>query len=184
MAALVEASRAPGYPAEIVLIVSNRPDARGLLYASEAGIRSVVVDHTSFPDRTSFEEALGTQLNEARVDLVCLAGFMRVLSREFVHRWHGRLINIHPSLLPAFPGLNTHANALLAGAREHGCTVHFVAAEIDGGPVIAQAEVPVLPSDSPDSLAARVLAAEHRLYPRALAEVASGRTSIETLALE
>jgi phosphoribosylglycinamide formyltransferase-1 len=182
MSALVEAASAKDYPAEIMLVVSNRPGAPGVSRAEQAGIRTVVVDDAQFEDRAAFEHALDARLNEAGIELVCLAGFMRVLSPQFVDRWRGRMINIHPSLLPAFPGLNTHASALLAGAREHGCTVHFVTAEVDRGPVIAQAEVPVLPGDSPATLAARVLSAEHRLYPRALAEVASGRATIDALA--
>ena len=179
MAALIEAARSPQYPAEVVLVISNRSDAAGLSRAAEAGIPSAIIDHTAFGDRSAFEAALDAQLVEARVDIVCLAGFMRILSGNFVARWRGRLINIHPSLLPAFPGLNTHANALLAGAHEHGCSVHFVTAEVDRGPVIAQAAVPVLAGDNPDTLAARVLAAEHRLYPKALAAVASGRANID-----
>jgi phosphoribosylglycinamide formyltransferase-1 len=182
MSALVEAASAKDYPAEIMLVVSNRPGAPGVSRAEQAGIRTVVVDDAQFEDRAAFEHALDARLNEAGIELVCLAGFMRVLSPQFVDRWRGRMINIHPSLLPAFPSLNTHASALLAGAREHGCTVHFVTAEVDRGPVIAQAEVPVLPGDSPATLAARVLSAEHRLYPRALAEVASGRATIDALA--
>jgi phosphoribosylglycinamide formyltransferase-1 len=182
MSALVEAASAKDYPAEIMLVVSNRPGAPGISRAEQAGIGTVVLDDAQFEDRAAFEHALDARLDEAGIELVCLAGFMRVLSPQFVDRWRGRMINIHPSLLPAFPGLNTHASALLAGAREHGCTVHFVTAEVDRGPVIAQAEVPVLPGDSPATLGARVLSAEHRLYPRALAEVASGRATIDALA--
>lgn len=178
MAALIDAARAPDYPAEIVLVVSNRPDAAGLTRATAAGIATAVVDHNRFADRTGFEAALDARLAEARVDIVCLAGFMRLLSPDFVARWRDRLINIHPSLLPAIPGLDTHARALAAGAKVHGCTVHFVRAAMDDGPIIAQAEVPVLPSDTPDVLAARVLAAEHRLYPEALAFVAAGQARV------
>ena len=175
MAALIEAARSPDYPAEIVLVISNRPEAAGLAHAAEAGIATSIVDQKAFTGRAAFEAALDAALAEAHIEFVCLAGFMRVLSPAFVARWRDRLINIHPSLLPAFPGLDTHARALAAGVRFHGCTVHFVREGVDDGPVIAQAEVPVLPGDTPDSLAARVLAAEHRLYPEALALVASAR---------
>lgn len=179
MAALIEAARDPGYPAEIVLVVSNRPDAAGLARAAEAGIAAAAIDHKAFAGRAAFEAALDERLAAARIDLVCLAGFMRLLSPEFVARWRDRLINIHPSLLPAFPGLDTHARALAAGAKIHGCTVHFVRAETDSGPIIAQAAVPVLPDDTPESLVARVLIVEHRLYPEALARVASGRARVD-----
>jgi phosphoribosylglycinamide formyltransferase-1 len=176
MAALIAAAEAPDYPAEIVLVVSNRPDAAGLAHAAEAGIATAAIDAKAFADRAAFEGALDDELHRAKVDIVCLAGFMRLLSPEFVGHWRDRLINIHPSLLPAFPGLNTHARALAAGAREHGCTVHYVREGVDDGPIIAQARVPVLPGDTPETLAARVLAEEHKLYPAALALVASGRT--------
>jgi phosphoribosylglycinamide formyltransferase-1 len=179
MAALIEAARAPDYPAEIVLVISNRPEAGGLATAAISGVATAVVDHTVFPDRAAFEAALDARLVAAKVDIVCLAGFMRVLSAAFVNRWRDRLINIHPSLLPAYPGLDTHARALAAGAKVHGCTVHFVCEAVDDGPIVAQAEVPVLPNDTPETLAARVLEAEHRLYPEALALVASGRVSAD-----
>jgi phosphoribosylglycinamide formyltransferase-1 len=175
MAALIEAARAPDYPAEIALVISNRLDAAGLARAAEAGVATAVVDHTAYAGKADFEAALDARLAAAHAGIVCLAGFMRVLSPTFVARWRDRLINIHPSLLPAFPGLDTHARALAAGATVHGCTVHFVRDGVDDGPVIAQAEVPVLPDDTPESLAARVLTAEHRLYPEALALVASAR---------
>ena len=171
MAALIEAARAPGYPAEIVLVVSNRADAGGLEVARAAGIAAHAI--TAKP-KAEMEAEIDRELVAARVDIVALAGFMRILSPDFVRHWQGRLINIHPSLLPAFPGLDTHARALAAGVARHGCTVHFVTEGVDEGPVIAQAEVPVLPGDTPESLAARVLAEEHKLYPRALALVASG----------
>lgn len=177
MASLVAAARDPDYPAEIVLVASNRPNAAGLAHAAEVGIATAVVDHTAFAGKAAFETALDAKLRDANANIVCLAGFMRVLSADFVVRWQGRLINIHPSLLPEFPGLDTHARALAAGATRHGATVHFVTAEVDAGPIIAQAEVPVLPGDTPETLAARVLDAEHRLYPEALAKVASGRIS-------
>jgi phosphoribosylglycinamide formyltransferase-1 len=178
MAALIEAARAPDYPAEIVLVLSNKTEAGGLSIASAAWIPTIVVSHKAFPDRPSFEAAMEEALLAARVEIVCLAGFMRVLTPGFIERWSGRLINIHPSLLPAFPGLDTHARALAAGASSHGATVHFVTEDVDGGPIIAQATVPVLPGDTPDALAARVLAEEHLLYPRALADVASGRVRL------
>lgn len=184
MAALVAAAQSPSFPAEIVAVVSNRPDAAGLDRAAVSGIATATVDHTTFASRGEFEASLDTALSEFGVELICLAGFMRILSPAFVNRWRGRVINIHPSLLPAFPGLNTHTLVLLSGAREHGCTVHFVTEELDGGPVIAQAEVPVLPGDSPETLAARVLVAEHHLYPLALADVASGRITLDQLLAE
>lgn len=178
MAALIEAAKAADYPAEIVLVVSSRPDAAGIARATEAGVAVAVVDARRHASRAAFEAALDAALAAARVDIVCLAGFMRVLSPDFVARWHDRLINIHPSLLPAFPGLDTHARAIAAGARQHGCTVHFVREGVDDGPIIAQAAVPVLPGDTPDTLAARVLVEEHKLYPAALALVASGRATV------
>ena len=178
MAALIAAARAPDYPAEIVLVVSNRPDAPGLARAAEAGITTEVVDSNAFADRSAFEDALHARLTGDRVDIVCLAGFMRLLSADFVGRWRDRLINIHPSLLPAFPGLDTHARAIAAGAKVHGCTVHYVREGLDDGPIIARAEVPVLPGDTSGALAARVLIEEHRLYPEALALVASGRVQV------
>jgi phosphoribosylglycinamide formyltransferase 1 len=177
MASLVTAARDPDYPAEIVLVASNRADAGGLAHAAAAGIPTAVASYKG-RSREEAEAALNEALTGARAELVCLAGFMRLLSPDFVSRWHDRLINIHPSLLPAFPGLDTHARAIEAGVKLHGCTVHFVRAEVDSGPIIAQAAVPVLPSDTPDSLAGRVLVAEHRLYPLALSLVASDRARI------
>jgi formyltetrahydrofolate-dependent phosphoribosylglycinamide formyltransferase len=178
MVALIAAAEVPDYPAEIAIVIADRADAAGLARAKAAGVPTLVVDYTSAGSRSAAEAALETILSEARIDIVCLAGFMRVLSADFVARWRDRLINIHPSLLPAFPGLDTHNRALAAGVREHGCTVHFVRATVDSGPVIAQATVPVLPKDTADALAARVLAAEHRLYPEALALVASGAVTV------
>ena len=175
MAALIEATRAPDYPAEIVLVISNEPDAAGLSYASSRDVPTAIVNHRDFASRDAFADVLDATLREARVEIVCLAGFMRLLATSFVERWRGRMINIHPSLLPAFKGLNTHARALDAGAKTHGCTVHYVAPELDSGPVILQAEVPVLPGDDEATLAARVLKEEHRLYPAALRLVAEGR---------
>jgi phosphoribosylglycinamide formyltransferase 1 len=170
MAALIEAASRDGYPAEIALVLSSRANAAGLDRAREAGIPAATVDYAGGP--ASGEAAIEAALAEHKIELICLAGFMRLLSPDFVDRWRDRLINIHPSLLPAFAGLNTHARALDAGVKVHGCTVHFVRAAMDNGPIIAQAAVPVLPGDTPDTLAERVLAAEHRLYPQALALVA------------
>ncbi len=177
MAALIEAARAPDYPARIALVLSNRPKAAGLATAAAAGIETAVVEHRGFPDRSAFDAALAAALDRHRIDLVCLAGFMRILSAGFVESWRGRMLNVHPSLLPALKGLDTHARALAAGATEHGCTVHFVVPELDAGPIVAQARVPVLPGDDAASLGARVLAEEHRLYPLALADVARGLLS-------
>lgn len=179
MAALVTAAIQPDYPAEAALVLANRADAAGLEHAASQGVPTAVVASKPFgKDREAFERALDARLREARVDLVCLAGFMRLLTPWFVEQWRDRLINIHPSLLPAFKGLDTHARALAEGVRWHGCTVHYVRAEMDAGPIIAQAAVPVLPADDADSLAARVLAAEHRLYPLALRLVAEGRAPV------
>lgn len=175
MAALIEAAKNPAYPAEIALIVSNRPDAAGLATARSAGIASAVVDHAVHgKDRESFERALQAVLEDHRIELVCLAGFMRLLTPWFVERWQGRLLNIHPSVLPDFKGLNTHERALAAGAENHGATVHFVVVDMDAGPIVAQSTVPVLAGDTAETLAARVLEAEHRLYPMALKLVAAG----------
>jgi phosphoribosylglycinamide formyltransferase-1 len=179
MGSLIAASRMPDYPAEIVLVASNRPDAAGLMRAEAAGIEAVAVDHRSYPDRESFERELDAALNARGIELVCLAGFMRVLTPWFVTRWSGRLLNIHPSLLPLFRGIHTHRQALDAGVLLHGCTVHFVIPELDAGPIVAQACVRVVPGDTEESLAARVLAQEHRLYPAALALVASGRARLD-----
>jgi len=179
MQALVAAAKAPDHPAEIALVVSNRPDAAGLDYACEQGIEAVAIDHKAFADRNSFEDALDTVLREHDIDLVACAGFMRILSATFVEKWLGRLLNIHPSLLPAYRGLDTHERALADGVTEHGCTVHFMVAELDAGPIIAQARVPVLAGDTAETLAARVLKAEHEIYPQALASVASGAAKLD-----
>jgi phosphoribosylglycinamide formyltransferase-1 len=175
MRALIEAAQAPDYPAEIVLVISNEPDAAGLDFARSRGIATAVVNHRDFSSRDAFATALDTALQAAKVEIVCLAGFMRMLADSFVERWRGRMINVHPSLLPAFKGLDTHARALAAGAKTHGCTVHFVVPELDAGPSILQAEVPVLPGDDEQSLAARVLKEEHRIFPEALRLVCEGR---------
>ncbi|MET7243696.1 phosphoribosylglycinamide formyltransferase [Methylobacterium sp. EM32] len=179
MATLLEAAQRPDYPAEIVLVASNRPSALGLARAAEAGIATEAVDHRAYPDRAAFERALDAALRRHGVEFLVLAGFMRVLTPWFVEAWAGRMLNIHPSLLPLFRGTHTHAQALAAGVRVHGCTVHFVVPELDAGPIVAQAAVPVLPEDDEDSLSARVLVQEHRLYPAALALVASGRARLD-----
>ena len=179
MAALIAAAKKPDYPAEIALVLSNRPDAGGLRRASVEGIAIAAVDHRDFgKDREAFERAVQAFLDAHRIDIVCLAGFMRLLTPWLVSRWSGRMINIHPALLPSFKGLRTHERALEAGAKIHGATVHFVVPEVDSGPIIAQAAVPVLDDDTPDTLAARVLAAELRIYPLALALVAGGKSGI------
>ena len=175
--ALIDAT-AVGGSYTIVLVLANRPTSYGLERARAAGIAAACIDHRGFPDRAAFEAALDAHLTAAGAELVCLAGFMRVLTAAFVARWHDRLLNIHPSLLPAFPGLDSHARALEAGVRVHGCTVHLVRAEVDAGPILAQGVVPVLPEDDPARLAARVLELEHRAYPRALALFAAGRLAL------
>ncbi len=180
MVSLAEAAQAPGYPAEIALVVSNIPDVTGLERARGFGIATATIDHRPFgKDREAFERAVDELLRLNQIELVVLAGFMRILTPWFVTRWEGRMINIHPSLLPLFKGTHTHRQALEAGVSEHGCSVHFVVPELDAGPVILQAKVPVLPGDDEDKLAQRVLVEEHKLYPAALAEVASGRARLE-----
>lgn len=174
MAALIEAAAAPDYPALIAVVIANRADAAGLTRARAAGVATEVVPSAGVP-RAAFEAELGAQLEAHGVGLVCLAGFMRVLSPGFVADWSGRILNVHPSLLPAFPGLDTHARALAAGCRVHGATVHVVAAEVDAGPIVAQAAVPVHDDDTPETLAARVLVEEHLLYPAAVRAFAEGR---------
>lgn len=172
MRALVEASRAADYPADIVLVVSNEPQAGGLVFAREQGIAVDVIDHRDFTDRDAFDKALDGALTAHNIELVACAGFMRILTPSLVDKWAGRMLNIHPSLLPDFKGLHTHARALAAGVAEHGCTVHHVTSELDGGPVIMQARVPVMEGDDAETLAARVLKEEHRIYPLALEQVA------------
>jgi phosphoribosylglycinamide formyltransferase 1 len=179
MTALIEAAKAQDYPAAIVLVVSNVADAAGLAYARQEDIATTVVDHRTFgADREAFERALDAQLQAKRIDLVCLAGFMRLLTPWFVTRWSGRLLNVHPALLPEFKGLNTHRRALAAGVARHGATVHFVVPEMDSDPIVLQEAVPVVAGDTEDSLAARVLAVEHRIYPQALRLVAEGRVTL------
>jgi phosphoribosylglycinamide formyltransferase-1 len=175
MRALIEAAQAADYPGEIVLVISNEPDAAGLEFARAHGIATATINHRNFTSREAFADALDGALRAAKVEIVCLAGFMRLLADNFVERWRGRMINIHPSLLPALKGLHTHARALAEGAKTHGCTVHFVVPELDAGPVILQSEVPVLANDDEQSLAARVLKEEHRIYPEALRLVCEGR---------
>ena len=179
LGALIEACKAPDYAAKIVLVISNLPSAQGLLRAESALIPALVINHKDFATREGFDAALDTALNEAGVELLCNAGFMRLHSEGFVARWRNRHLNIHPSLLPAFRGLHSHARVLEAGATITGCTVHFVRPEMDTGPIVAQAAIPVLPDDTPESLGARVLDAEHRLYPHALRLVASGEVRVE-----
>ncbi|MBI3436805.1 MAG: phosphoribosylglycinamide formyltransferase [Proteobacteria bacterium] len=179
MAALIKAAADPAYPAEIALVLSNRPAAGGLAVAQNAGLTTAVIDHAAFGnDREAFERAIDARLIERRIDLVCLAGFMRLLTPWFVARWEGRMLNIHPSLLPSFKGLDTHARALAAGVKIHGATVHLVSVDMDGGPIIAQGALPVLPNDSAETLARRVLAVEHRIYPTALRRFASGQNCV------
>lgn len=178
LAALLSACGQPDFPAGIVLVVSNRPGAGGLAHAAAAGVPTAVVDHKAFGSKPAFEAALEAELRRAAIELVCLAGFMRLLSPGFVDAWRDRLINIHPSLLPAFPGLGTHERALAAGVRIHGATVHYVRAETDSGPIIAQAAIAVRADDTPETLSDRVLTVEHRLYPHALRLVASGAVAV------
>lgn len=175
MQALVEACRATDSPAQVALVLSNRPDAAGLEFARSKGIATAAVDHKAFKkDREGFEQAMHAKLKEAGVEFVCLAGFMRLLTPWFIDQWHNRLINIHPSLLPSFKGLNTHERALEAGVKLHGCTVHFVRPDMDVGPIIAQEAVEVLDDDTPDTLGSRVLAVEHTIYPHALKQIVLG----------
>jgi phosphoribosylglycinamide formyltransferase-1 len=177
--ALIDATGRPGSAARIALVISNRADAHGLVRAETAGIPTRVIDHRRFAERAAFEAEITGALAEADIDLVCLAGFMRILTTAFVEHWRDRMLNIHPSLLPAFRGLHTHARALAAGVRVHGCTFHLVRPELDDGPILVQGVAPVLPDDTEDSLAARVLELEHRCYPLALELLASGRVRLD-----
>ncbi len=173
MEALIKAAKAPDFPAEIALVLSNKPEAPGLEIARALGVAAEAVPAKPFgKDREAHERALDAKLRAAGVEIVCLAGYLRLLTPYLVNRWAGRMLNIHPSLLPAFPGLDTHARAIAAGAQKHGCTVHLVTEGMDEGPILAQADVPVLPGDTEDALAARVLEQEHRIYPQVLAELA------------
>jgi phosphoribosylglycinamide formyltransferase-1 len=181
MVALIEAAKAPDYPAEIVLVVSNVPDAAGLARARQDGIATAVIDHRTFgKDREAFERALDKELQDRRIEIVCLAGFMRLLTPWLVKQWSGRMLNIHPALLPQFKGLHTHRRALEARVERHGATVHFVVPEMDSGPIIAQDSVAVAKDDTEETLAARVLEVEHRIYPDALRLVAEGRVTLDS----
>ncbi|MFM9975154.1 MAG: phosphoribosylglycinamide formyltransferase [Beijerinckiaceae bacterium] len=183
MSALIDATRNPDYPAEIALVISNKPDAAGLEIARKHCIATLSFSQKAFETRDAFDQAIHKALQDKSIELVALAGFMRILTPRFCQQWLGRMINIHPSLLPAFKGLDTHRQVLAAGAREHGCSVHFVTPELDDGPVILQASIAVLPDDDEESLAASVLAEEHRIYPEALAMLADGRCDIMREAL-
>ena len=176
MSVLLDACEAPDYPARAVLVLSNRPDAPGLEKARSRGVASICIDHKTFDDRSDFERELQNQLNAFDIQFIALAGFLRVLSSDFVERWDKRLVNIHPSLLPSFPGLNTHKRAIEAGCRLSGCTVHYVTSGVDEGPIIAQGAVPVMPDDTPATLANRVQKVEHVLYPNALEAALRNRT--------
>ncbi len=178
MERLIEAASAPDYPAEIAKVISNRPDASGLQTAANAGIATQAIDHKSYATREDFDSALEAALNEADVDLVCHAGFMRILTDEFAARWEGRMVNIHPSLLPSFKGIRVQQQAIDAGATISGCTVHYITPALDSGPIIAQAAVPVLPDDTAETLSARILEAEHVLYPAAVKMIASGSVKL------
>jgi phosphoribosylglycinamide formyltransferase 1 len=176
MTALIAAAGNPAFPAEVVLVLSNRSDAAGLAVARAAGVNAEAIDHRMFQDRAAHEVAIDAALRGANIEFICLAGYMRLLTPFLVNAWAGRMLNIHPSLLPSFPGLNTHARALSAGVKLHGCTVHLVTEAMDAGPILAQAAVPVLPGDSEDDLAERVLQREHAIYPAALAAFVTGLT--------
>lgn len=176
--AIMQAARDEEFPVELCAVISNQPHAAGLWAARQQGIPAEVIDHRDFPDRNAFERALMERIDQRQPHLVALAGFLRILGPDFIDRYAGRLMNIHPSLLPAFPGLRTHERALAAGATQHGATVHFVTHDVDSGPIIAQATVPVLPDDTAETLAARVLTEEHRLYPLAIRWFAEGRLTL------
>lgn len=178
MAALVRAAAHADFPAQVALVLSNRTDAAGLAFAAERDIPTAVLSHKDYADRPAFDAALDARLRDEGIEIVCLAGFMRLLTPWLVERWRDRMINVHPSLLPSFKGLHTHERALQAGVRVHGCTVHFVRAEMDEGPIILQAVVPIEPGDTPDLLAARVLTQEHVIYPKGLELLAAGRLSV------
>ena len=180
MTALIEAARADGFPAEIALVISNKPDAPGLATAANAGVETLVIESKPFgPDRAGFEAVLQQALDDHRIELICLGGFMRLFTADFVQRWYGRMLNIHPSLLPSFPGLDPHGQALRAGVKISGATVHFVIPETDAGPIVMQGAVPVADDDTADTLAARVLTIEHAIYPQALRLLATDGIRIE-----
>ena len=174
----MEALLRAGLPVEFAAVISNKAEAKGLAIARSLGVETAVVSHADYPDRAAYDARLAEVIDGHGADLVCLAGFMRILTEGFVRRYQGRMLNIHPSLLPAFTGLHTHERALAAGVKLHGCTVHFVTPELDAGPIVAQAAVPVLDDDTPETLGARVLAQEHRLYPEAVRWFAEGRLSL------
>jgi phosphoribosylglycinamide formyltransferase-1 len=178
MEAVVRAAQAEQWPARIAAVISNRADAAGLQFAADHGIATAVVSNKDYPSREAFDAALQAEIDRFEPDLVVLAGFMRILTPGFVDHYEGRMLNIHPSLLPLFPGLHTHEQALEAGVKEHGATVHFVTAQLDHGPMVGQAAVPVLEGDTPATLAARVLVQEHQLYPRAIRWFIEGRLTI------
>ena len=178
MEALIKACAKKAFPAEIVLVLSNRPRAAGLKTAKKAGIATKVIDHADYEDRDLFEDAINESLKQADVGLICLAGFMRVLNPSFVNKWRDRILNVHPSLLPSFKGLHTHERVLEAGVRFTGCTVHFVRPEMDAGPIISQAVVPIASDDTPETIAAKTLKLEHKIYPEALRLVAEGRAKV------
>ena len=180
MESLIKASKQPNYPATISLVVSNNPDAAGLKTSQKFGIPTKTLSSKSFDTQLSFDKKLNELLEHLKIEIVCLAGFMRIVSPWFASKWHGKLLNIHPALLPAFKGLNTHQRALEAGVKTHGCSVHFVIAELDAGPIISQGRVPVLTNDDESSLASRVLEIEHQIYPKALAMLASEKISIDS----
>ena len=180
MESLIKASKQPDFPATISLVVSNNPDAAGLKISQKLGIPTKTLSSKSFDTQLSFDKKLNELLEHHKVEIVCLAGFMRIVSPWFASKWHGKLMNIHPALLPAFKGLNTHQRALEAGVKTHGCSVHFVIAELDAGPIISQGRVPVLTNDDESSLASRVLEIEHQIYPKALAMLASEKISIDS----
>jgi phosphoribosylglycinamide formyltransferase-1 len=179
MQALVRAAQDPAFPAEIALVLSNRPDAEGLAFAKQHGVATAVIDHKIYAGRDAFEGSMQAMLDVHRIELICLAGFMRLLTPQFVTHWQNRIINVHPALLPAFKGLHTHERALQDGVKIHGCTVHFVVPAMDEGPIIAQAAVPVRDDDTPDSLSKRVLEQEHKIYPLALQLVAEGHLAVD-----
>ncbi|MFM0338135.1 phosphoribosylglycinamide formyltransferase [Paraburkholderia fungorum] len=181
MEAIVRACSSEGWPAQVAAVIANRPDAAGLAFAASHGIATTVVDHRQFPDRDSFDAALAREIDGFAPDLVALAGFMRVLTPGFVDHYTGRMLNVHPSLLPSFPGLKTHQQALDAGVRLHGASVHFVTSQLDHGPIVAQAAVPVEHGDTPAMLAERVLATEHIIYPRAVRWFVEGRIALDGL---
>ncbi|MCC8394193.1 phosphoribosylglycinamide formyltransferase [Paraburkholderia sp. MMS20-SJTR3] len=181
MEAIVRACASEGWPAQIAAVIANRPDAAGLAFAASHGIATAVVDHREFPDRDSFDAALAERIDAFAPDLVVLAGFMRVLTARFVDHYAGRMLNVHPSLLPSFPGLKTHQQALDAGVRLHGASVHFVTSQLDHGPIVVQSAVPVVAGDTPATLAERVLATEHIIYPRAVRWFVEGRLALDGL---